>query len=277
MDCSVHGCIKTVFSGGLCAKHYEEKRLASMPPCKVDGCEAMSERAGMCSKHYRAQLRSKAPECSVKGCGRPSQSMSLCSAHYQRLQHHGNLDTDERAHDRGARNRHPLYETWKWNSRNATLCVEWLNDFWLFVNTVGDRPSELHTLRRLDISKLLGPNNWKWKEKIPSKCKATYARGWRAANPDRVKNSALKKMYGLTKDDYDRMLLSQGNTCALCHKPEIACKTDAKTARDLAVDHDHATGKVRALLCTKCNNVVGVIEENPYILNRVKAYLEAHK
>jgi hypothetical protein len=277
MDCSIYGCIKTVFSGGLCAKHYEEKRVAGLPPCKVEGCDKQSERAGMCSHHYRNQLRTVAPVCGVEGCDRPSDTKGLCQTHYTRLLHHGNLDADARAHDRGARNRHPLYETWKWHSRHSTLCQEWKDDFWLFVKTVGDRPSERHTLRRESHNLPIGPGNWFWNEKTPSKDKAEYARQWRSKNPDKTKNSDLKKQYGITLTDYNRMLREQSGVCAICHKPEKATKTDGKTLRDLAVDHDHNTGKVRALLCSKCNTSLGIIEEDPSLIDRIKAYLDHHK
>ena len=53
---------------------------------------------------------------------------------------------------------------------------------------------------------------------------------------------------GVTSADYDRMLAAQGGVCAICGSPP-------KTRR-LHVDHDHATGKVRGLLCHRCNRAL---------------------
>lgn len=62
------------------------------------------------------------------------------------------------------------------------------------------------------------------------------------------------KLYGITVQDYDRMLTRQRGVCAICLKPE--------KNRMLAVDHDHDTGRVRGLLCTTCNNALGWLERN---------------
>jgi hypothetical protein len=276
LDCKVDGCIKAVFSGGLCAKHYEEQRLLTLPPCKAEGCAKGSTRAGFCDQHYRAQLRKEAPLCSVEGCGRPAVARGLCDAHVRRVYHQGSLENDDRAKDRGLRHKHPLYESWKQFSRSNTICDEWREDFWAFVNTVGDRPSPSYILKRPDTSRGIGPDNWIWWDKVPCKDRAEYMRKWTARNPDKVKNSSLKKHYGITKDTYDAMLDEQGGVCALCGQPERARRKGTLVARDLAVDHDHTTGKVRGLLCTRCNFVIAAYEAFPNILNKAQSYLDHH-
>jgi hypothetical protein len=79
----------------------------------------------------------------------------------------------------------------------------------------------------------------------------------------------LKKMFGMTGADYDALLQKQGNCCAICRT------TDPTTARTkyFAVDHDHATGRVRGLLCGKCNLGIGNLREDPEILSRALEYL----
>ena len=66
----------------------------------------------------------------------------------------------------------------------------------------------------------------------------------------------LKKKYGLTEDDYERMLLAQHGRCAICGG-EILSK------RRLAVDHCHKSGRVRGLLCGPCNGFLGRINDDP--------------
>ena len=66
----------------------------------------------------------------------------------------------------------------------------------------------------------------------------------------------LKSRYGITVDQYNQLLEKQDGHCALCPATTGWKKFD----RPLHVDHDHITGKVRGLLCSRCNLVVGVIE-----------------
>lgn len=71
---------------------------------------------------------------------------------------------------------------------------------------------------------------------------------------DREKH--LKRKYGITSADYDRMLADQSGGCALCGVKPEALKA-GRFREFLHVDHDHDTGKVRALLCPDCNLMIG--------------------
>jgi hypothetical protein len=63
----------------------------------------------------------------------------------------------------------------------------------------------------------------------------------------------LRNLYGITEEDYDRMLAEQGGGCAVCGKAP-------DPGRFLDVDHDHKTDRVRGLLCRGCNRMLGIIE-----------------
>lgn len=65
----------------------------------------------------------------------------------------------------------------------------------------------------------------------------------------------IKYRFNLSEEDYLNLLLKQNNKCAICFKECIS-------GRALAVDHCHKTGKVRGLLCTKCNQGIGQFDEN---------------
>ena len=276
MDCSVDGCIRRDYRAGLCTFHYEEERRRNAPLCKVDGCQRPSERVGMCNAHYRTQLRSVAPRCSVAGCGRAVQANGICSTHYRRMQRHGSLDADKRAHDRGARRRHPLYDSWRQYSRGNSLCSEWKDDFWAMVEVIGGRPSPKHWLRREDNKIPIGPNNWKWKEALPSKDRADYMREWRRRNVTRAKGYDLKRKYGIDYAEFERLAAVQNGRCAICQNQETACQSGELMARDLAVDHCHKTNKVRGLVCSSCNLLIGKYEANPTLLGRLVEYMHKH-
>lgn len=99
----------------------------------------------------------------------------------------------------------------------------------------------------------------------------------RQQRPGRVRrisrSSTLKQRYGITAQDYNRMLASQNGVCAVCGNPETRKKRGG-TIR-LAVDHCHKTGKVRGLLCSRCNLSIGRFEDDPELLEKAAAYLKA--
>ena len=86
--------------------------------------------------------------------------------------------------------------------------------------------------------------------------------------------SKLKSLYGITVEDYDRMLAEQRGGCAICGSADAKHRkyTRAKVAA-FSVDHDHTTGKVRGLLCSSCNRALGLINDNPDVAARMVSYL----
>lgn len=93
------------------------------------------------------------------------------------------------------------------------------------------------------------------------------------ANPDRELGWKLKK-YGITVEDYRSMLASQSGVCAICGGPPTG---NHSQNRPYHVDHDHLTGKVRGLLCTNCNILIGQAKESPERLEKAIAYLRNAK
>lgn len=77
--------------------------------------------------------------------------------------------------------------------------------------------------------------------------------------------------YGMTVSTYNEMLKKQNHCCACCdmHKSEFK--------RRLHVDHDHTTGQIRSLLCTRCNPVVGFVKEDITILDKIAVYISNFK
>lgn len=86
-----------------------------------------------------------------------------------------------------------------------------------------------------------------------------------------LKNARLKHLYGITLEDYNKMFHAQKGKCYICKIDYKKCK------KGLFVDHNHKTGDVRKLLCSKCNTVLGMVDENPNILNDLIKYVKEHK
>ncbi len=74
---------------------------------------------------------------------------------------------------------------------------------------------------------------------------------------------ALWTWYRLTVRRYDEMVETQSGVCAICRWPETV--TSAGKIIALSVDHDHVTGRVRGLLCRRCNNALAFVEDRPWI------------
>jgi len=70
--------------------------------------------------------------------------------------------------------------------------------------------------------------------------------------------------YGLSVTEYQRLLAQQNGVCAICREPD----------RELCVDHDHKTGRVRSLLCNNCNSAIGFLRESPLLARAAATYLE---
>lgn len=87
-------------------------------------------------------------------------------------------------------------------------------------------------------------------------CSSARTRAWAQANPEEWerhrRRSWLKRKYGITPEEYDERLAAQGGVCAICGEPP----EDPRGYR-MHVDHDHATGAVRGILCGSCNRGLG--------------------
>lgn len=98
------------------------------------------------------------------------------------------------------------------------------------------------------------------------------SRRWRENNKERSVESSrkvrYKKMYGLSIEDYDKMVDEQGGCCKICKTHSLDLK------ERLHVDHNHITGKIRGLLCRKCNLLLGHSEDDPEILLNAALYLK---
>lgn len=111
------------------------------------------------------------------------------------------------------------------------------------------------------------------------------SRAWRKANPERSRETqrrayrrdiiksreksihyVRKSRYGLTPTDFKQLKAEQENRCAICQKE----------SEQLWIDHDHQTGKIRALLCPSCNLLIGKLEASSCLLDKALKYLKKY-
>jgi hypothetical protein len=116
--------------------------------------------------------------------------------------------------------------------------------------------------------------------------KYTYDKAWKSKNKDKVnaqkrayyhankgkwRDADVLKRYGLTKDAWDALFLSQGRCCAVCRSDSPRHK------HGWATDHCHTTGVVRGVLCQPCNLMLGHSDDSTSTLSNAISYLNRFK
>ena len=117
-----------------------------------------------------------------------------------------------------------------------------------------------------------------WRKRNPEKARAIQNRAntspkgierrrrYREENRERIRMKERKRMYGITAEEYNGLLSAQEGVCAICQRPSA-------DGRSLHVDHDHASGHVRGLLCDKCNAGLGLLGDTAEDLYAAWLYL----
>jgi len=124
-----------------------------------------------------------------------------------------------------------------------------------------------------------------WRKLNPEKTKATQARRYikyreelkrkskeyAKNHPEGVINRRLLYKFGITLEEYNKILQTQGNGCAICGK------NAENDYQRLGVDHCHKTGKNRGILCSHCNSGIGYLQDNIEILKNSIKYLKKYE
>lgn len=150
--------------------------------------------------------------------------------------------------------------------------IKALEDFYLDKKTKDRKSYYCKTCLRERASKWqrLNPERYakrmkEWYAKNPGKAKANASKyyasgGWR--------ERWYKKQYGLSVLDVDNMTALQSHRCAICETTSPGGK-----GKRFYVDHNHSTGKVRGMLCNKCNTAIGLLGDNPSTIIKASCYL----
>lgn len=103
-------------------------------------------------------------------------------------------------------------------------------------------------------------------------CKSCWQAAWNRDNPELVaamnRRAQLKGKYGLTEEDFLKLLEKQGGRCAICGTDQPGVRI-----QDWCVDHDHETEEVRGLLCQSCNFILGLAKDSIQTLAAAIRYL----
>ena len=112
-------------------------------------------------------------------------------------------------------------------------------------------------------------------------CHNNYRRKKYGENKDQTRGYNLKYKFGITIEEYQRMLDAQDGRCAICRREETVVRRRGTHSNEnivlgLAVDHNHKTKQVRALLCNTCNKGLGSFNDDIPLLETALEYLRKH-
>lgn len=104
----------------------------------------------------------------------------------------------------------------------------------------------------------------RYAKKHPERDRASKKR-YQEKNAAAIREAKYFRQYGITLEEYEALLAKQSGMCAICSK---------RSKKHLAIDHDHKTGKVRGLLCGRCNLMLGSVADSITLLERAIRYLK---
>jgi hypothetical protein len=200
-------------------------------------------------------MRKEHDICTLDGCGRPHKARGYCPTHYMQFK-------------RGIAPVGPI------KTRVAVKpdeCVE---------EGCSD-PVKAKSLCKMHYQRLLrhGYTGRTERKKPPRECMIeacdnhVYAKDMCHAHYAKQRKWLA---HGVDAQRYQDMLREQGGVCAICHRRERQRDGLSGKSKDLAVDHDHKTGAVRALLCSACNTALGLFNDDRATLDAARAYLDKH-
>lgn len=113
-------------------------------------------------------------------------------------------------------------------------------------------------------------------KRICKPCASAQQSAWAQQTADGVSNNRrlkIKSAYGLTTKQYARLLESQGGLCAVCRQEETW--ESGGRLMTMPVDHCHSTGRIRGVVCNRCNRSMGLLRDDPSCIRRAIDYLRS--
>lgn len=232
-----------------------------MDKCQAENCDAPIRARGLCNRHYRQLLHSERGECNIEGCTTKWHASGLCVKHYSRLRSWGTTADPDPLPLRGTCIVAMCTEAVKARS----LCQMHLQRW--YRNGTTDWVNKPHRSRertcRFCKEKLASEKFPLSRASVCEDCIPAY-RADRYAR--RLPNTAA------TRHRKEELRIIQDYRCAICNVHE----KDAPKGT-LHLDHCAETGELRELLCSQCNNAIGLLKHNPELLQAAIDYLRKYQ
>ena len=281
--CLAEGCLELATRmNGMCDRHYYAELNARKPPCEVPGCdEPHSYMKGLCERHYRNKRRygtaeppppepkPEKPQCKYSDdtegpCTKAARCRGWCDTHYSRWRAHGDPSI-VLARKRAMRREPADIDV---EAKVCTKCKRRM-------------PLDAFHKRTAAVDGLMSYckdccRDYYNKRYANDPSFRDYRRdrndGWKLRSAERQRKSKRQdnlKKYGLTEEGYSKLVAAQGGVCAICKQPPSGNGPNKR----LVVDHHHASGQVRGLLCGPCNCAIGLFKDDPDLLAAAIRYL----
>jgi hypothetical protein len=172
--------------------------------------------------------------------------------------------------------KHPI-DVFPEGYKRCTDCkeVKPLEDFLLLDRrTLAKRPANSKQLGRRPECKACKARRSKEYWEKTGRHKRNPNRKKHITDPQVARRGKYRRNYGITIEEYEALFEQQNGLCASCHNPETATMKRTGKLKQLSIDHCHVTGKVRALLCSSCNQAFGCLKEDPARIRALLAYAE---
>lgn len=228
--------------------------------CSVDGCQnrlRSDNTTGRCVEHF--YLPRDMPQCAVTGC---ENKLTATNKTGRCIEHRGEYWANDapRCAAEGCE-----------RTLNADNTIGYCREHRALSPTRKEYNREYYQENQVALREYAGLYRQVYSEEHRA---ASIA--WALANPEKkaqnTRRSTLLIKYGLTLEQYEQMWADQRGVCALCEREPKPDSTGCATI--LHVDHDHVTGRVRALLCKDCNNGLGHFLDDAEVLRRAADYIE---
>lgn len=194
--------------------------------------------------------------CTVEGCGRPHKARGYCQTHYMQFKRGAPVVAEIKTRTHG---------------RAPTCTIEGCG-----------KPEQALGLCAMHYMRVQrhGSTEFRDRSKSLKPCKFPGCDRPLLMNGLCMRHSMRErkwKAFGVNTDRYVEMCESQNWVCAICEEPETSRNGASGVVRELAVDHCHENGHVRALLCSACNTALGLFKDRADLLRKAADYLDSHK
>jgi hypothetical protein len=152
----------------------------------------------------------------------------------------------------------------RYYAKHKDKVIAYSKGYW---NANKDRIKQTHNEWRKNHKKEISDYGKKYREE-----NKVAGAEYRLKNREKILLNGIKNnrrlRYGVSDNWYDERFILQNGLCAICEQPP--------DKKPLGIDHNHKTGKVRELLCHKCNSAIGLLNEDTIIIQKVLEYLKKH-
>lgn len=159
------------------------------------------------------------------------------------------------------------------DDRTCSVCGETkpVTDFYRYSGRQGRQGGYMRRCKRCQVRQ----SSELRKARYTLEQRAASQREYNRRRPDHVKlANRIKSRYGLTIDEWQALLDSQGQSCAVCRLHIDELPDDGRNTK-MHVDHCHDTGRVRGLLCSACNRALGCFRDDPHAMRAAANYVES--